>query len=389
MKKIALHCQRWFPSIGGMETHISNLVNNCTNFEFEILTNTIPGYPEIDKLNERVIVRRFAPNDRSFAPLSNSVFHKISFPYRYISDITRQKNFQKYIDKSDFDVFHAHYPNIPHTFGKISKLTNRTASKKRIVFKTIKPRLLTIHGLLSQMNSETVLQEYEKYVINSYNNIICVDKIIINYVKSLPNSKNKNIWFIPNSIDTKRFNKTPLTQTGKLKVGFIGRLEKSRGTEFLDKLMANLPKHVELHVIGSGSTQTINKFKNQAEKKGIIFHSNVPNEKLPAFLHGIDVLFNPVLAEGISRISLESMACGRPTIMLDKGDRYPISNDTTGYLVKENIQDILRTLDSIQASKDKLQTMGDNARSIVEKEFSNEVIIPKIEAVYNKLLEEK
>jgi glycosyltransferase involved in cell wall biosynthesis len=363
-------------------------VNNCINFEFEILTNAIPNYPNTEKMNEQVEVKRFTPNDRSFAPLGNRFVHKLSFPYRYLSDISRQNNIQRFLESGNYDILHAHHPSIPHTYAKMSRISGKPISMKKTIFKTNKPMLLTIHGLLSKLNSEPVLKSYEDYIINSYNNIICVDKIIFNHVKSLQYSKNKNIWFIPNSIDIKRFNNAPLTPTDKLKVGFIGRLEKSRGLKFLEQLMDNLPNYVELHVVGSGSIQTINEFKKQADKKQIKFHSNIPNEKLPAFLHGIDVLFNPVLAEGISRISLESMACGRPTIMLDKGDRYPIANGTTGYLIKENIQDILRTLEFIQASKNILQTMGDNARNIVEKEFSNEVIIPKIEAVYNKLLED-
>ena len=372
-----------------METHISNLVNNCTNFEFEILTNAVPDYPELEKLNGRTVVRRFAPDDRSFAPLRNSVFHKFSFPYRYISDSTRQKNIQKHIDKGDFDVFHAHYPNIPHTFAKISKLTGRTASKKKIIFETVKPRLLTIHGLLSKMNPEAVWGEYEDYIINSYNNIICVDKMIFNHVKSFPSSQNKKIWFISNSIDTRRFVYAPLIPKEKLKVGFIGRLERSRGLELLENLVMNLPNFVELHIVGSGNSRIIDEFKKKTDNTQITFHSNVPNEELQSFLHDIDVLFNPVLAEGISRISLESMACGRPVIMLDKGDRSPVINKQTGYLVKPEISEIISILEHIQNNKDALPVMAENARNIVEKEFSNEVLIPRTEEIYRKLLEEK
>ena len=176
MKKIAIYIPRWHPSIGGMEIHVSNLVKHAKNFKFEILTNAIPGYPEIEKISERIIVKRIGPNDRNYVPIGSNQIHKTTFPYRHLADKKRLKNIQRYIEKSNFDIFHMHYPYIPHTFVKMSSIMNKPVSKNSLIFHSDKPTLLTIHGLLSKLNKNPIYDSYEKHIINKNKNILLLGK---------------------------------------------------------------------------------------------------------------------------------------------------------------------------------------------------------------------
>jgi glycosyltransferase involved in cell wall biosynthesis len=111
----------------------------------------------------------------------------------------------------------------------------------------------------------------------------------------------------------------------------------------------------------------------------------VKHENIPDFLHKIDVLFNPITDEGISIISLEAMACGRPTIMIDRGDRYPIINNKTGFLIDDKLQELLKLLEHLNDNRIIIKKTSKNARKIVENEFSNQAIIPKIKNIYESL----
>lgn len=76
-----------------------------------------------------------------------------------------------------------------------------------------------------------------------FDNIIFVESHIISKVKDYSNKigQGKNVWFIPNSVDTNLFNFAPLPNEDKLKIGFIGRLTEDHGLDLLIKLIDNLP----------------------------------------------------------------------------------------------------------------------------------------------------
>lgn len=71
--------------------------------------------------------------------------------------------------------------------------------------------------------------------------------------------------------------------------------------------------------------------------------------------------------------------------MLDKGNRYPTIHGKTGYLIKEDINELLSLLEYINDNRSELEKLGRNARKIVEEQFSTDVIIPKIKKIYENL----
>ncbi len=116
--------------------------------------------------------------------------------------------------------------------------------------------------ILKVSNEE--LKEYKIINLLSNRRVIIKDVRRQSFKKKYVEDTNqdKNIWFIPNSVDTKLFRFTAPVENKKLKVGFIGRLEKSRGLDLLYDLVRNLPGHVEVHIIGAGSALYINRLKS-------------------------------------------------------------------------------------------------------------------------------
>lgn len=382
MKTIAQYNPRFSPCVGGGETYVSNLVLNIKKYNFDIITNSLPGFLLEEVFSENTLVKRFLPYDRNLSPFNNSIISKLSFPYRFSSDILRLRKKNKYLKKSTYDLIHFHGIGFCNNLLRVDTWTKTMIFSKLIDFSEINtPKVITIHNLFSSLNPDPVFKTYEQNIIDQFECIICVDKNIETYVRHHSNliNKYKKIYFIPNSIDIDKFSFSKIESKNKLVIGFVGRFEYSRGIDMLKLLIENLPNFCELHI-------TCNQIQG-VNNPNVYFHGFLPENDVPSFIKNVDIIFNPVLVEGISRITLEAMSCGRPVIMIDKGDRYPIFNRNTGYIIKENIDELLFLLEYLYDNENELKEIGYNARQIIEKEFSNEIIIPKIIRIYDELIE--
>ncbi|AKB30498.1 Glycosyltransferase [Methanosarcina siciliae T4/M] len=382
MKTIAQYNPRFSPCIGGGETYVSNLVLNIKKYNFNIITNSLPYSPLEENFSENTLVKRFLPYDRNLLPFNNFIISKLSFPYRFCSDILRLQRKNEYLKKSTYDLIHFHGIGFCNNLLRVDTWINSMIFSKFIDFSEINtPKVITIHNLFSSLNNNPIFEKYELNMIDQFESIICVDKNIEIYVKnySCLMNKDKKIHFIPNSVDINKFSFSELELKDKLVIGFVGRFEYSRGIDILKLLIENLPNFCELHI-------TCNQILG-VNNPNVYFHGILPENDIPSFIKSMDIIFNPVLVEGISRITLEAMSCGRPVIMIDKGDRYPVFNGKTGYIIKENIDELLFLLEYLYDNENKLKEIGYNARQTVEREFSNEVIIPKIIRIYDELIE--
>jgi len=310
---------------------------------------------------------------------------KILFPYRVLTDIIRIKNKHEYLKKSNYDLVHFHGSGVGGALIKLSYMLKSVKVIEKLTdFSYVEPKILTVHGLSFFMTDNPLVKEQEMEFINQFENIICVDEGLYNFLDE--NLEGKRIWHVPNSVDTKKFKFTHLSSNKKLRIGFIGRLEESRGISLLYDLINKLSSYVEVYVLGAGNSIAIERFKSKVDMSKIYFKTNVSYENVYKFYRKFDVLLNPVIAEGISRVTLEAMSSGRPVIMLSTGNRYPIINKKTGYLIKYDINELLSLLQYLHGNRDELKKIGKSAREIVEKEYNNKVIIAKIGEIYEKTI---
>lgn len=381
-----MYYPRYLPLKGGIETYISEITTNLPQYNFKILTNSLPNHVNYEKFGQNTEAIRFSPSDYEILPINNPIMNKLILPYRILSDFLRLHRQQSFLQKEDFNLINLHWPYTQLNIALLSKFLKKDIFYRPLHFNIDTPEVLTIHGLISKLNEDNVFECVESKVLNHYENIICVDKYIYKHVIEVQKDAD-NVWYIPNCVNTDVFNWQSLVKTSFLKVGFIGRLEKSRGIDILIELIKNKPDFIELHIVGGGNKLVINQFLNSIDSKRIYFYENLPNESMPDFLHGIDVLFNPVLAEGTSRVTMESMSCGRPVIMLNKGNRYPVIKGKTGFLVENELKELIDLLYVLHNDFAQLEKMSTKGRKLIELQFSNKVIIPKINTIYSTLME--
>lgn len=383
---VAHYTDYYYPLLGGVQTHIDTIVNSMLNYNHVIITNEIPGCEIQANILKNSNIIYFPPIDRRYCPKYNLPLHRLLFPWRLIADFRRNRTKAKYLNNGDYDLLHVHGPAINMNYlGVDTRLRSCFLTKQSYFPRINKPKILTLHGLFSPYSSNPVAKEYEEYLINQFDTIICVDKSIHSFIMRYLDvyEKTKNVLFIPNSIDTHKFQLGESSNpAGPLQVGYVGRLESPHGIELLMKLIDKIPDWIDLHIVAAGDECAIDALRSRIHSSNIYLNSNVKYSDMPLFYRKVDVLFNPVLFEAITRVSLEAMASGRPVIMADIGDRYPVIQNKTGYLVKNDIEDVFRTLWWIYNNKDKNVSIGKNARELIELEYSNRVIMQKISAAY-------
>ena len=390
MKVIQL-ADGFYPLIGGGSIAIRTWIENMPDVRFEVITNALPSQNLLEHYpySTNCYIRRFLPVDITYSPIYKGRIKLPLFPYKILSEWLRFSRKIKYLKRAEYDILHFNGPVTNYGFFMFDRILHRSCLTKLNDFSSIRhPKVLTLHGLPSEFTNNRADKENEERIIRMFDNIICVKSHIATKVKEYSKKigQDKNVWFIPNSVATTLFSFAPLPNEDKLKVGFIGRLAEDNGLDLLIKLLDNLPSYAKIHIAALGKTDSINEFKSRfAKTERIHFYPNVPYKDLPRIFHGIDILFNPVKVPGLSRASLESMSCGRPVIMINTGDRYPTVQNKTGFLINEDIHELLELLECLNNNRKLLTRLGKKAREITEKEFSHDVIIPKLKNIYESL----
>ncbi len=159
---------------------------------------------------------------------------------------------------------------------------------------------------------------------------------------------------IPLGVDVDAFAPDPDTPGGDVaRVGYVGRLEPHKGVDVLLQAMAGL-EGITLRVAGAGPEEA--RLRELADELGVSarveFVGSLPQDHLPRFYQGLDVLAVPSLPtpgwlEQFGRVAVEAMACGVPVVASDTGALPDVVGDA-GLLVPPGdpaaLRESLRTL---------------------------------------------
>jgi glycosyltransferase involved in cell wall biosynthesis len=105
-------------------------------------------------------------------------------------------------------------------------------------------------------------------------------------------------------------------------------------------------------------------------------------------LASIDVFVMPSLLEGLPMTLLEAMAMGTPIVATDiDGITEVLDNGKTGLLVPpKDTKALTDAITYLLVHSDKAYQIGLTARKVVEERFRVDVMVQKVEEVYEELL---
>lgn len=175
-------------------------------------------------------------------------------------------------------------------------------------------------------------------------------------------------------------------------IGCMGRLSKLKGIEYLlesARILRERGTRVVIQIAGDGEEST--GLRKKALELGISDHvkflGTVDADELGRFFREIDIYVQPSLTESFGLAIVEAMSARLPVVATNVGGVPEVVEDgKTGILVQErNAEALARALDRLLKDPDLAYAMGCAGRERYHAFFTEEVVWPQWEALYERL----
>ena len=178
---------------------------------------------------------------------------------------------------------------------------------------------------------------------------------------------------------------------------FTGNLIPRKGVDVLLRAFQQLAdKHQNMRLVFIGRGPERENLTTLATELGVAtrvtFAGYKPLTEMPLWYRACNVFVMPSWAEGLSVSVLEALACGRPVITTfpEIGEHDAVKPGETGLLVDYgDAHQLTQALDQLASLPELRRRLGENARRLVEHEFSWDIVGYKTVQVYRTLLAER
>jgi len=221
---------------------------------------------------------------------------------------------------------------------------------------------------------------FQKILYKNSKKIICVSR---NLVKILKEKYKINSLFIPHGIDTKTY--YPIKIDIKLRKRFLKNKYKYIcivcGMYAINKPVL----HEIINEFKDILFIRISKQEKKRKLRNLIYFSGISEEEKIKLYSLADFVFKPLKFSSASNTILESMAMGKVMITNKTGGVTDYLDDDCGYLASSDT-DFPKLFRRAMNNKYEVEKKGKNARLKAIKEFSWDVITPRIIKVYQQVL---
>lgn len=319
-----------------------------------------------------------------------SLGYPISLPFSKIYEIVREQGVE-----------------IIHALGDLSINTASAAFVSRI---TNVPFVYTIQGigvrtdnLLVDALVELYDRTIERLVARTARRVILLSKHLMSRATKL-GIKKSNAVIIPSGVDTNYFDpqrsevkKKATTlrnelniSSNKTVIGFVGRLFPVKGLPYLISAVKQIEHehpNIVLLIVGDGPQRADLEMMAKDLKAKTIF-AGWRTDTLPYYAI-MDIFALPSLFEGLPNVMLEAMAMKNPVVATNVGGNVDLIIDSeNGFLVPvQDYQGIASTLKKLIEDAGLRKRMGVINRKIVKQTYSWDMIVPKVEKVYNEVFD--
>ncbi len=258
------------------------------------------------------------------------------------------------------------------------------------------PYIITIHG-----SELPTAQKDKRYIALTIDAVRRARRVVPNsfwtkewLFKIFGDEYRSAVRVIPGGVDLKKFNPDLNTEDidskfglkGKRIVLFAGKLTAYKGVRYLIKAARKI-KDADIVILGEGPERGA--LEQRARDYGLtnvhfIGHLGTSNI-LNKFYKRASVFVAPsVWDEPLGLVILEAMASKTPVVVTRKGGiPLAVKDGVNGYFVRpRNASEIAEKVNLLLADEEKRKKMAENARRIVEKKFSWEMIAHRFILMY-------
>lgn len=214
----------------------------------------------------------------------------------------------------------------------------------------------------------------------------------------------KKIVVIHNGIDLNRFSASGIGHRASIKmnlgldsgpvVGIVARLSDVKGHVYLIEAMRNVIDYVpeaQLLIVGNGKIrqELINLTQSLKIEKNVIFIPSVNDTR--DVLSVMDIFVMPSIKEGLGLALMEAMASGLAVIGSDVGGIKTLIQDGHNGLLTSPKDPLALSKVILELLKDsqKRETLGDNAKVFISRNFSQEKMEEETQGVYSECIRQR
>lgn len=360
----------FLPNIGGLETHLKDLIDELTKKDWRVtvLTYQPLNTPVIGKWIEKgdnVIIFRL--------PIPRGIFYKL-----YKKPILEFLFLEPLLFITT-PLLLLIYPNI-HIVNAQGLIAGFSASfwtkifRKRYVVSAQSVYLFPKKGLYRQVC---------KWIFNSADKVIAISEQSKEDVETLDVSPKKIQLYtnwedgellkpIKKDIARKKvgFLNAKNPSADKFVVSFFGRLIEEKGVKVVIEAIKLSDKRITFAMYGEGPLINYVK-KAEQEYSNLTYMGVIPPSLLPLHYSAADIVLMPTLnEEGFGRVAAGALFCGTPVIASNRGALPTIVNDAVGRIIEPTPQEIAKAVNFYFNNPSVLKKAAQNTRKYALDKFS-------------------
>lgn len=365
---VALVSDYFYPSAGGVETHIMMLGSELIRLGHRVIVITHKNGQYSGKMEFRGMTVYYLD-----LPV---VAGNTTFPTLFCSYIIYKSIFVE----NSIDIAHGHQSMSTLAMEAIYHAQHMNIKS-----------VLTEHSVFEFSKLERILcNSLSRFICRSIDQVISVSKTAgLNTEKRLEVSP-KRITIIPNGVDTARFYPKRMSRKRKVRLLFCARFVFRKGINLLVGALPLIGRNKEIEIIIAGDGPMRSCIERAIDEYDL--HEQVrlvglcDFVKMPDLLRSCDIFLSTSLTETFCMAILEAVACGLLAVSTNVGGVHEIFEPGVVYFCRPEPSDIAAQV--FRAVKD-LSThdpMRNYERLIKKYDWS--IIAKKTESVYLRIMDE-
>lgn len=159
--------------------------------------------------------------------------------------------------------------------------------------------------------------------------------------------------------------------SNKKHILFVARLFEKKGVTPLLQAAVQMQNSQNIfHIVGTGPMEQQVIYAS-SKYSNIIFHGKIPNTELPQYFQAADVFIIPSThEEGAGRVIMEALSCGTPVIGANRGGIPEILDATVGELIDITPENISRAIGTITNRINQNDLTPEICREYAKQKFS-------------------
>lgn len=363
MKNILILCIGFLPNIGGLETHLKDLIDELIKrgWKVTVLTYQPLNTPAIGswiEASKNLIIYRM--------PVVRGIFYKLlkvpMLEFLFLEPLLFLITPLVLILNPNIRVV-----NAQGIVAGFSAAFWAKVFKKRYIISAQSVYNFPKKGLYRQIAS---------WIFKSADKIIAISTQTKEDIKTLGVDPKKiqvyTNW--ENSQFFRPYNKIKAKEEigfgDKFVVSFFGRLVEEKGVKVLLEAIKLADKNITFAIYGEGPLVN-HVLKICQEYKNVLYMKTIPPTLLPLHYSAADLVIMPSLhEEGFGRVAAGALFCGTPVVASNRGALHEVVNDFVGKIIKPTPQETARTINFFFTNQNQLRKRASKSRKYAMAKFS-------------------